>query len=257
MIIVLYFQVIKVINNLIRLVNAHDQESKQAVEELEEPMVQSPRSTVQNESILSFSTVDRDASKSHSTNKSRGKPGLDDSMIKLTDLGDDEQLHKINVLYQIKRDDFNQNRSKPSALNSEETLAIPIGNILGQSYRSAKVPKIEPISAPVEVSLNKSEDVKAEKPAVEINAKPADWRLKEIKRNMNFAFIALLILMSLMDYISVIYLLHVWQINPLDTDQFRFWDIASIVAQIGLCLLFLYYYYKMKSFYSVEGAAKE
>ena len=55
-------------------------------------------------------------------------------------------------------------------------------------------------------------------PNIVVDARPPDWRLKEITRNLNFAFILLLALMTLMEYISVIYLLHVWQINPLDTN---------------------------------------
>jgi uncharacterized BrkB/YihY/UPF0761 family membrane protein len=74
--------------------------------------------------------------------------------------------------------------------------------------------------------------------------------MREIIRNLTIAFIVLVTLMLFMVYISVIFLLHVWQINPLGVDQFRVWNIISLVSQMLLCLLFNYYFFKMKAFYT-------
>jgi hypothetical protein len=165
---------------------------------------------------------------------------------------------KLNTLYKIKRDSFNQGSY------GERPLAIPVGGVLSMSHRQQKKVKLtdeessqnsEPEA--VSVSLNQSEDKPRTPFELSMDSRPADWRLREIIRNLNIAFSLLIVLMCLMVYISVIYLLHVWQINPLDPDAFRLWDIISLVSQLCLCCLFVYYYTKIKAFYSPASLAKE
>ena len=87
---------------------------------------------------------------------------------------------------------------------------------------------------------------------------PADWRLNEIMRNLNVAFVALVVMMGVFIAISVFYYFRIWgdQNFANDAQHFKWIQGLSLGAQFFLCLLFLYYYYKMKAFYSQPEKAK-
>jgi heme/copper-type cytochrome/quinol oxidase subunit 2 len=83
----------------------------------------------------------------------------------------------------------------------------------------------------------------------QVDLGPTEQGLNDIMLKLTLAFVAILFMMIVTIYVSVIYFMFAWQHTPLPFSHFQLVEVISLAQQVVLSLLFLYYFQKVKDFY--------